>query len=298
MRVLLTSFFVVVASPMVAGCGGEMTGISGGDSPDSSSTSATSGGSGSFVVMADLPNGGDPGGSYERSVTFTGPACATTQLGACQIDPCYVKSSSQGGSAPADVGPVSIDGAEMTSLSLEPQSNGNYSASTVEGQLPWRTGGEPVTMRWAHGPGDTAQPGGAVTLASPPYIALSPDSTFAAHTSAVSRARDLGLSWTSSSPPTAADIVIIDLISPNSSSNSGLSTRVLCQFDAGTGQGVVPASALGLLSSGEGSFDVHSKEYSSQTLYGSNGTSWRAGFNVMAHARTSYGLAAGAVTIE
>jgi hypothetical protein len=41
---------------------------------------------------------------------------------------------------------------------------------------------------------------------------------------------------------------------------------------------------------------IHSKESASETLNGVNGEQWAVGFNVDAHARTSYGVATGSVT--
>jgi hypothetical protein len=287
-----TSIWFSIASVCSAliGCGGEAL---------DGTASATGGGSGSFTVMADLPTA-TSSGSYERSVDFTSaPTCVDTQLGACQIDPCYVPSSSQSPSKPpANAGRVSIVGADMTSISLEPGSDGAYAAELVTGQLPWTRGGEPVTMRWAHGPGDAALAGGEVSLASPPYVELSAASTFAVDTSTVSRARDLTVSWSSQSAPTAEDQVLVVLVSPNSGGGSALSTRVLCQFSASAGVGVVPASTLGLLRAGPGTYDIHSKEYASRNLQGSTGELWHVGFNVMAHARASYGLATGSVTFQ
>ena len=62
--------------------------------------------------------------------------------------------------------------------------------------------------------------------------------------------------------------------------------------------GVVPAEALQHLSAGPGNFDIHSKEYASKTVTGADGSSWSFGFNVDAHARASYGLTYGAVTVQ
>ena len=60
--------------------------------------------------------------------------------------------------------------------------------------------------------------------------------------------------------------------------------------------GVVPASALAVVPAGAGSYNVHSKEGTTDKNVG--GSHWSFGFNVDAQARTSSGLAKGTVTFE
>jgi hypothetical protein len=76
------------------------------------------------------------------------------------------------------------------------------------------------------------------------------------------------------------------------------STQIVCEYSASAGVGVVPAAALQSLPAGAGTFDVHSKEYASLHLGSGSGAQWSVGFNVDAHARTSYGLSFGAVTFQ
>ncbi len=211
-------------------------------------------------------------------------------IGACQINPCYASTLIADGDALLSAGPVSIAGADLNSDVLAPQANGAYAADVVSTQIAWKTGGENVTIQWAHFPGDPTQPGGTFTLATPPYVSLQTGSAFADATSTLARDRDLALAWTSDSAPANLDRVNIDL-------KSG-ATEINCAFDAAAGNGVVPAAALQALAAGEGTFDIHSKEYASQKISGTGGTTWTLQFNVAAHARTSYGLAKGAVTIE
>jgi hypothetical protein len=240
--------------------------------------------------MSDLAfAGSSAGASYKRQASFTNAtsACVSTRLGACTVDPCYLPSSPSGATSPS-VGQVDIAGAEMTSFSLEPQDDGSYPSKVIDGQSPWNTGGEVVTVTWAHLPGDPTQAGGTISSASPPYIELVPEGTFGVAVSGLSRAQDLALAWTSDSLPSVLDQVLVDLTSG--------STQVVCEFDASAGTGTVPASVLAFLSAGDGSFDVHSKEYTSVHLTGADGAAWSVGFNVDAHARTSDGLAFGAIT--
>jgi len=292
------TFVSMMAGWLLTACGGQA--VPGGEAPNDPA-SASNGGTGSLTVMSDRPAAGASSYSYKRSVTFTpaGPAaCAITNVGACQVDPCYVTKASQAGTLPS-AGEVSILGAEMAALALDPTANGSYASVNVDGELPWETGGETVTFGWAHLPGDAAQAGGQVRMATPPYIALSAGSPFAATTSTLSRAADLTLSWTSDSPPAALDQVLVDLSSANGGGAfPALATRLVCQFKASAGQGIVPAAALQSLGAGKGTFDVHSKEYLSETLDDANGAQWDMQFNVDAHARTDSGLATGSVTFE
>jgi hypothetical protein len=294
MRRPACSFFFFALSILAAACGGRAGVDISGSGPDSASSDAT-GGSGSFTVMSDRPiQGSDTGASYSREVSFTrGTAsCATTTIGACSVNPCHVSSSGTGaGSAPLpNAGSVNISGAEMTSALLDPQTNGSYVSEVVADQVPWRTGGEMVTLAWAHVPGEATQPGGSIMVGTPPYIALSGDSAFATAPSAVDRTQDLTLAWTSDSPASVLDEVLLDL-------GSG-STQLTCSFPVLAGTGVVSAAALHLLEAGQGNYDVHSKQYASETLNAADGTVWSVGFNVDAHARASYGLATGSVTIQ
>jgi hypothetical protein len=229
------------------------------------------------------------GASYYRKVTFTQTTCTSTKVGACSVNPCAFPSMPEGGTESVpDAGSVSIDGAQMTPLTLEPQADGVYAPISVGGQLGWTTGGSAVTFRWAHLPGNASEAGGSITLSTPPYIALAAGSAFADPTPTVTRSHDLTVSWTSDSPPTTEDQVAVDL-------NVG-STQVVCIFGVSAGTGVVPAAALGLLGAGPGTFNVHSKQ--NKTLKGVDGTQWTLGFNVDAEARTSYGLAIGSVTLQ
>jgi hypothetical protein len=252
-----------------------------------------------FTVMSDRPTAGsNTGASYRRKASFVDrePTCANTTIGSCTVNPCFEPSPptpiapNQQGAPLPNGGEVSIAGAEMTPVALEPRIDGSYSPDTVNGQSPWERGGEDVTLQWAHFPGDATRPGGSLRLATPPYIALSTDSAFAAASTTLVRDQDLALSWTSDTPPSERDRVMLDL--------SSASTQIICQFSAGAGTGVVPAAALRSLTPGKATFDVHSKEYASDKFIGADGTQWTVGFNVDAHARTSYGLAKGPITIQ
>jgi hypothetical protein len=233
--------------------------------------------------------GSSDGASYKREASFTTAtaACVSTRLGACTVNPCYAPSS-QGDVTVPNVGEIALGGAEMAPYGLMPAPNGSYANDVTEGKPPWETGGEAVTVTWAHLPGDPTQPGGTMTSASPPYIELSPEGTFGVAVSGLSRAEDLVLSWTSDSVPSVLDQVLVDL-------DSG-STQVVCEFDASAGTGIVPQSVLSFLSAGVGTYDVHSKEYTSVRLSRANGGQWDVGLNVDAHARTSDGLAFGSIT--
>jgi hypothetical protein len=187
-----------------------------------------------------------------------------------------------------NVGEIQFTGAQLAAYALEPATEGNYTTLTIQGQVAWETNGESVGVVWAHAPEDPTQAGGSIQLASPPYVALSAGSALGA--GALSRQQDLDLAWTSDSPPSAMDQVLVDVTLG--------STQVTCAFSAAAGSGTVPAGALQALESGTGTYDVHSKEYASVPLQGLDGTAWQVGFNVDAHARLGSGLAYGAVTIE
>jgi hypothetical protein len=270
---------------LVITCAGTACGGASGVSPPGAAS-----GSGEFYAHSYVPvRGSETGAYYDRKVTFTQTTCTSTRVGPCSVNPCAFPSVPDGGTEPLpDAGSVSIDGAQMRPLTLEPQSDGTYAPIAVDGQLAWTTGGSTVTFQWAHLPGNTSAAGGSITLSTPPYIALATGSAFADATPTVTRSQDLTVSWTSDSPPTTADQVAVDL-------NVG-STQVVCIFSLSDGTGVVPTGALSLLGAGAGTFNVHSKQ--GKTLKGVDGTQWTLGFNVDAEARTSYGLAMGAVTIQ
>ncbi len=289
---------LLVFSLAVVGCGGSTDAPAGPGSGSSSGASqndtAAAGGSGSITVMSDRPiQGSLSGAQYEREASFT-PAtagCPTTTIGACSVNPCRPISSAGTPTAPLpSAGTVTIAGAEMTSDALEPQSNGSYASFVVPEQVAWLTGGERVTLAWQHAPGDESQGGGSITMSTPPYLALADGSAFDSAPTSIARSQDLTVSWTSDSSPSVLDQVLVDIWTG--------STQLTCSYVVSAGTGVVPAEALQHLTAGQGNFDIHSKEYASQTVTGVDGSSWSFGFNVDAHARASYGLTYGAVTVQ
>jgi hypothetical protein len=262
-------------------------------------TTTTDDGAGSaeFYVMNSVPAAGSStGASYQRSVTFTAlgqSGCSATSstppVGPCSVNPCVAPAAPDGGTETLpSAGPITIDGAQMPPLTLEPDSDGAYPPDVVKGQLPWSAGGVPVTFQWAHVPGAPSSAGGSVVLATPPYIALMQGSAFADRPTTLARDQDLTVSWTSDTTPTSADQVAVDL-------DSG-SVQIVCIFTASAGTGVVPAAALGLVPAGMGSYNIHSKQAATNKSVGGSG--WSFGFNVDAQARASSGLAQGAVTFE
>ncbi len=257
------------------------------------SVAVPSSGSGSFTIMSDRPiAGSSTGSSYHLEASFGAGAttCETTTFGECTVNPCYGGGSSAPPLPLPNVGEIQFAGAQLAVLPLEPESNGSYTTLTVQGQVAWETNGESVSVAWAHAPGDATPAGGSMQLASPPYVALSAGSALGATPATLSRQQDLDLSWTSDSPPSGADLVLVDVTLG--------STQVTCEFSAGAGAGTVPSAALQFLEAGTGTYDVHAKEYDSVLLPGVDGTTWPVGFNVDAHARAGGGLAYGAVTIE
>jgi hypothetical protein len=259
----------------IVACGGE-------------TTSTSSGGTGELYVHSFVPTAGSSvGASFDRRVTFTDSPCATPSVavGPCTLNGCYQAGTTAESSSP-NGGAITIDGAEMPPLTLVPQADG-YAPSVVGGQRAWTSGGETVRFAWASLPGDDGG-GGAVTLATPPYVALAEGSAFASSTPSLSRSVDLTIAWTSDSPPVAADQLAVDLASGSS--------QLVCIFDASAGNGVIPAAALQLVPAGAGTYDVHSKEGATKKSVA--GTAWTLGFNVDAQARASDGLAKGATTFE
>jgi hypothetical protein len=274
-----TALALVVLGVLAAGCGG------------SSSAGAATNGSGSFTVTSDWPMpGGVAGASYKRSASFASPptSCATESgSGACTVYPCY-------GAPPSatvpEAGQITIRGAAMTSVVLSPESDGAYTPFIVAGQLPWNTAGESVVFQWAHLPGSASTPGGSLTVSTPAYVTLAPGSPFATPSTTIQRNQDLEVAWTTETAPSPTDSLLVNVISGN--------VQVTCTFAAIAGSGVVPASVLQNLGAGNGTYDVHSKEYAFQDLTGEDGTTWTLSFNVQAEARTTYGVASGSVTLE
>jgi hypothetical protein len=272
--------------PAVADDGGP-----GASSPADAGTSSGPG-SGSFTIMSDRPiAGSSTGASYhlEASFNFAAPSCAATTLGACTVNPCYGSGSGAASPFPG-VGEIRFTGAELAALPLDPTGQGSYTTLTVQGEVAWDTSGESVSVAWAHAPGDSTRGGGSIQLASPPYVALSAGSALSTAAGTISRQQDLDLSWTSDTPASSADQVLVDVTLG--------STQVVCGFAAAAGAGTIPASVLQALGAGTGTYDVHSKQYASVPLPGADDSTWPVGFNVDAHARAAGGLAYGAVTIE
>ncbi|MGH7282930.1 MAG: hypothetical protein ACRELY_15510 [Polyangiaceae bacterium] len=178
----------------------------------------------------------------------------------------------------------------MTAISVEPASDGSYSSDEVTGLVPWKTSGETVMFQWQNIPGDTSASGDRVTQATPPYVALTAASTFASKTDAIARDRDLLLAWSSDNPAAAGDVVIAELASGGA--------QAVCTFDAAAGNGVVPAHALASLGAGDTSYEIHSKTTSTKEVVDAHGGTWTLSFNVDTRARTSYGVAAGSITLQ
>ena len=249
-------------------------------------------GSGSFSVTSSQTTPGNvASASYSMSASFTShPGCATTKVGACTVNPCYLSSpSATASSAAPNAGEVTFIGTGTASLALSPQEDGNYASQSVVDQLPWPNGGGSVSFRWAHFPGNAAQGGDSITLSTPPYTALASGSAFAVQTSTVVRSQDLTLSWTSDTPPTQSDQLVVDVNSE--------AVQIYCVFSIAAGQGVVPAMALESLDTGPGTYNVHSKVSASETVNDGDGP-WSLNFNVDAATRTAYGFANGTVTIQ
>jgi hypothetical protein len=273
------AFSLVALGLLAASCGG------------SSSSGSPATGSGSFTVTSDWPvPGGIAGASYKRSVSFASPAssCTTSSgSGACTVNPCY-------GAPPAaivpEAGQITINGADMTSVVLSPESDGAYTPFVVAGQLPWNTSGDSVAFQWSHGPGNAGASGGSLTVPTPAYVTLAGGSPFATSPTTIQRNQDLDVSWSTDSAPGAADSIVVNVASGT--------VQVVCTFAASAGSGVVPTAVLQNLGAGNGTYDVHAKEYAYQDLMGDDGTAWTLSFNVQAEARTAYGVASGSVTLE
>jgi hypothetical protein len=244
-------------------------------------------GSGSFTVMSDDPALAETP-QYEQSASFTlETACPTTTVGFCSIRTCDAATAP--GPAP-DVGPVQFTGGQMSTAPLQPSASGAYTRQFVSGQPAWTTAGDPISVSWAHFPGDATQPGGSIQLDSPAYLTLAAGSAFAAQPGTWPRRQDLTLAWTADTTPSGEDQLLVDL-------SSG-TTQISCSFAASASSGVIPAGVLAYLPAGTGSFDLHSKQYAFQIVLGPDGTPWQISFNVDAHALTNYGLSYGSVTFQ
>jgi hypothetical protein len=264
---------------------------------DSPVTDEAAAGSAEFYVQSNVPTMGSAiGATYVRTVTFTAVGqngctmtSSSTSAGPCTVNPCVAPPSQDGGTETLpNGGAVTIEGAQMPPLTLEPGIDGAYPSDTVKGQLAWTAGGAQVSFQWAEVPGDPSSSGGSVTLETPPYVALTQGSAFAIPPTTLARRQDLTVEWTSDTTPMSEDQVAVDL-------DSG-SFQLVCIFTVSAGMGIIPASALALVPAGTGSYNVHSKEGSTNKSV--DGSPWSFGFNVDAQARTSSGLAKGAVTFE
>ncbi len=249
-------------------------------------------GSAQFWIKSSVPAAGSTtGASFTIDAQFLRPgatSCATSAIGACTINPCLTPPPSVTGSDVTDAGRVTLMTARVTDA-IMPESQGDYATGKFDA-VPWMTGGDSITLEWAHFPGSTTEAGGTLTAETPPYVTLSSGSPFADPTSTLDRTADLVFSWVSDTAPTSTDDLGVYF-------DSG-STQVGCNFDASAGTGVVPAAALEALGAGAGSFDIHSKRYTSENLTAADGSTWNFGVNVDAAARTGYGVASGKVTFR
>jgi hypothetical protein len=272
---------------------GSLAGLSACGAEAANDTASNSGsGSASFTVVSNRPLADSTTGeSFELGVSITSAssACARTTVGACTVNPCYQAAAPAGTTLPS-AGQVGITAPEMMPFAVSPQADGIYPWQSVLGQVPWTTGGESVTLKWAHFPGDDSLAGDTITLDTPPYVTLTAGSAFGDSVSTIARSSDLTLTWTTDSPPAATDELVVDVVMAP--------VQIYCAFADSAGTGVVPASVLGQLSAGSGSYDVHSKQFASETRSGANGGSWNFSFNIDATARTRAGLASGSVTIQ
>jgi hypothetical protein len=286
----------VVFSFLVASCGGTTAGLATSDSGSGAGPDSVSSGSGSgeFTAYSEVPAGtATAGASYNFEVAFspTPPPCSKTTAGACTVNPCYLFAPQ---SSPADplpnAGPVTLSGAQITTLSMTPQADGTYTTESVTGQVAWLTGGETLVFLWSHVPGDLNGTSDQIDMSAPSYVSLSADVAFANGPAVIPRTEDLAVSWSADMQAQATDEVSVSL-------NSG-STQVYCIFGASTGTGVVPAAILQALGAGNGTYEVHSKQSANKTVTGSDGMQWKFSFNVDARARTSSGTASGSVTFQ
>jgi hypothetical protein len=247
--------------------------------------------SGSFTVMSNPPNAASSAPSYKRQASFSvQSSCSRATVGPCTLNPCANPAASTQPSPLPNAGEITIVGAQLTAAPLEPQTNGSYTPIVVAGQAPWTSSGQAITVDWQHFPGDPTQAGGSIQLASPPYVTLTAASMFFEPTQALSSARSFTVAWTVEGAASQLDQVVVNLTSGPA--------QLVCGFGASAGSGTVPAAAIQLLPTGPATYGVHSKEYASQTLYGSNGATWSVGFNVDAQATASSGLATGSLTIQ
>jgi hypothetical protein len=272
----------------------ELTGLSVGCGAATTNDAATTSASGtaSFTVVSNRPLAeGASGESFQLGVSLTSPApeCSKTVIGACTLNPCPQTAAPAGSTLPS-AGKVGLTAPGMMPFAVSPQSDGIYPWQSVLGKVPWTTSGESVTLQWAHFPGDDAVAGDRITLTTPPYVTLTAGSAFEGSVSTLARSSDLTITWTTESPPAATDQLLFDV--------NAASAQVYCVFAVGAGTGVVPATALGYLPTGPGSYSVHSKQYASETRSAAGGASWSFSFNVDATARTRTGLATGNLTIQ
>ena len=272
-------FVALSAAPLA--CGGQ-----------TSSPSSTAAGSGELALVTSVPvSGSAEGASYEVMASFIdgARACPTRTIGACVVDPCFARERSAGAAQP-NAGSIVVGGADMTAISLEPGSDGSYSSNEVTGLVPWKTGGETVMFQLQNAPGDTSSSNDRVTQSTPPYVALTAASAFASQTGTLSRDQDLDLAWTTDSAATAGDFIVAEFASGEA--------QTVCTFDASATRGVVPAQALASLGAGDISYEIRSRTTSTKEIVDARGVSWTVAFDVDTRARTSYGVAAGSVTLE
>jgi hypothetical protein len=277
-------FSIIVSCFCVASCGGVTT------TGDSESTNPL--GSAEFWVKSSVPAAdGTNSPWFTVDAEFLRPgaiSCASSTSGAATINPCLSPPPSVRGSDVTSAGEVTVVTPKVTEA-IEPESDGDYATGTFN-NAPWIMAGESITIRWAHFPGTTTDAGGTFVAKSPPYVTLSTGSPFADPTNTIDRSADVALSWTTDDVPASGDQLGVYF-------DSG-STQVGVNFDVSAGTGIVPAAVLQTLAAGAGSFDIHSKRSTGETLTAPDGSTWSFSFNIDAFARTRYGVASGKVTFR
>jgi hypothetical protein len=284
--VFISAVFVLV------GCGARASDLST-DTNASTSNGGSVSRSVNVTVSSDRPNEWSSAGASftTKAAVVIEPGCTSTTVGPCTYNPCSVPPTTPTGVAPVpNVGAIAISVAGGALAMLEVQADGTYPSLVTSATPAWESGGETLSVQWANAPGDPGLPGGSVTFATPPYVALEEGTAFAANPGTISRGGDLTLGWTTDTVAGSADQLVVDVTTNPA--------QLLCEFAASAGAGTIPAAALALVSPGAAKYDVHAKEFGSESLLDGSGERWSAGFNIDAHARTASGLAYGAITIE
>lgn len=218
-------------------------------------------GSGSiFLFTQVIEEDAGPRGylNLQASFTRTGTSSSSSNCQSTSMPPCHAVTCqpSEAGPPPTDplappnAGRIDVTGANLHDAGvLLPNGQGRY--EIVYGDHSVFSGGESILFSWAGQSKPVAGPApGQIVLTAPHRPAMT---TPFSDGMKIPRNADFVLTW--SNPSGQTSLAKVGVLMSRSTS-PGNYTSVSCNFDALAGSGTVPAALLGMLSAGEGLYQI------------------------------------------